>query len=424
MVAEMLLHEPAPVAIWGALWLATVPAMVVLASPAGVRNPGRALLDACAFLIGRPNRRPAAPEPAPSDFFATGPVSAGYALETVFSYPAFAAEVPVPAGAVTYAGPAVAAGVAVSAGVRGAISSGPVSLATAVSAMASSDSASVGIVRVVGASSAAGGEAVPSAAVPLAGVAAPSGAAAGGGLGAGGGGDAADRAYQNRVFADLAPVRPSLFCRFFQRAAARRAERLRRATEALKAVRYADEVRVAAEQAGYAADRWQENWEAASERVDASFRAWQSADSRLRRSREGTAFGTPFTGQTPAEYADRERHLHLAVRAAAERGELPTSAVADALTGRGGWNARLHPVEQELVIQRASATHLEAVWKRAVEAESAAWADAQTARRDWQSLCQESIVATAHATAVHHLLPTEPPTVAAPAHPAAVARVA
>jgi hypothetical protein len=131
------------------------------------------------------------------------------------------------------------------------------------------------------------------------------------------------------------------------------------------------------------------------------------------------------TWQSPAEYADRERFLHLAVRAAAERGELPTSAVADALTGRGGWEARLHPVDQELVIQRASAAHLEAVWKRAVEAEALAWHDAQVARRDWQSLCQESILAAAHAAAVQHLLPGEP--VLFPStvtHSAPVARVA
>ncbi len=183
-------------------------------------------------------------------------------------------------------------------------------------------------------------------------------------------------------------------------------------------------MRIAAESAGYTADRWQEHWESSAQRVDAAFHAWQAADSRVRRIQQAAAFHTPATEQSPAEYADRERFLHLAVRAAAERGELPISAVADALTGRGGWDARLHPVDQELVIQRASAAHLEAVWNRAVEAEAQAWHDAQASRRNWQSLCQEAILAESHASTVHHLLPPEPVTAPPAPHPAVLARIA
>ncbi|WIM97495.1 hypothetical protein ACTOB_001023 [Actinoplanes oblitus] len=377
MVAEMLLNEPAPVAIWGVLWLATVPAMMVLSSPAKLRNPGRALADAWAFLIGRPARpRAVAEAAAPVDFFAGDAVSAEFAVAAVRSYRTVAAE---EGAAFRYAVPAEPA----------AVSGNGV---PAVSAVSSDSDEAVSANRA---------EAVPDEAV------------------------SGDRPPAGSPVPEVpGTIRRSLFGRLFGRAAARREQRLRAEAGAVRTVRYAEEVRVAAERAGYAADRWQEHWEAAAERVDAAFRAWQAADSRVRRSRRAAAFGTPWTGHSPAEYADRERHLHLAVRAAAERGELPTSAVADALTGRGGWDARLHPVDQELVIQRASAAHLEAVWQRAVEAEHAAWRDAQAARRNWQSLCQEGILAAAHATAVRHLLPAEPVAAVVTGHPAPVARVA
>jgi hypothetical protein len=420
MVAEMLLHEPAPVAIWAVLWLATVPAMVVLASPAGVRNPGRALLDACTFLIGRPLRRRPVPEPAFADFFASDPASA-----TGISYTGFAAEIAdegnpcaatAPAGGVL-ATPATS--ISRAAPVP-AVAPGPASAATsadrapltnpfpAVSHPISADLSS----------------SVESISGRLDAVSAPAGAAADGAAPAG---PAADGEWADRRSpegADHEAGRRSRLGRLLYRAAKRREERLRREAEAIRSVRYADEVRIAAESAGYAADRWQEHWEAAAERVDATFRAWQAADSRARRSRQAAAFHTPVTEQSPAEYADRERFLHLAVRAAAERGELPTSAVADALTGRGGWDARLHPVDQELIIQRASAAHLEAVWNRAVEAEARAWHDCQTSRRNWQSLCQEAILAEAHAATVHHLLPPEPVTAPPASHPVVVAQIA
>jgi hypothetical protein len=457
MVAEMLLHEPAPVAIWVALWLATVPAMVVLASPAGVRNPGRALLDACTFLIGRWLRPPAVAEAGPAGFLRPGATSAKYAADAAFAYATFAAEAPageepfpyvdttsadaatpITAPVSTASTPAVGV---VSADVVSAVSrhfSSAAPLTDFVSADAalhaasfSADVAPAGPI-VASTATAVSADAAPLPAVPEA--AAPCTADAGGdissfagvsadaGSGEVGSGQAPSRTYG---FANRAPAQRSLLGRFLHRAARRRVEGLRRVTEAIRTVRYAEEVRLAAEQAGYAADCWQEHWETASERVDVAFRAWLAADSRVRRSRAATAFGTPATGQSPAEYADRERFLHLAVRAAAERGELPTSAVADALTGRGGWEARLHPVDQELVIQRASAAHLEAVWKRAVEAEALAWHDAQAARRSWQSLCQQSILAGAQAAAAHHLLPPEPILVPATiTHSAPVARVA
>ena len=59
IVADMLLTEPAPMAIWAALMVLTLPALVVLASPHNVRNPGRALIDTVGVLRRRAEQRDA-----------------------------------------------------------------------------------------------------------------------------------------------------------------------------------------------------------------------------------------------------------------------------------------------------------------------------------------------------------------------------
>ena len=196
---------------------------------------------------------------------------------------------------------------------------------------------------------------------------------------------------------------------FLRRRAERRdEERRQRSAEAAQEIRYAEEVRVAADQAGGAVRRWQEHWEAAGERVGATFEAWQAADARWARSRSAAPYGTPFTTQNPAEYAYRERFLHLVVSTAVERGELPAGAVADALNGREGWQPWLHPAEQEIAVQRASARYLEGLYRAAVLAERVAWHDVELARRSWDSLQREAAVAGARAEAARPLLVPEP----------------
>ncbi|BBH66371.1 hypothetical protein ACTI_30560 [Actinoplanes sp. OR16] len=193
---------------------------------------------------------------------------------------------------------------------------------------------------------------------------------------------------------------------FLRRRAERRdEERRQRLEEALHASRYAEEIQVAADQAGLAAQRWQGGWEDACERVDAAWREWQAADARRARSRATAAFGTPYTAKTPAEYAYRERFLHRAVEEATARGELPAEALADALSGRNGWDARLHPADQERVVQQVSADYLARLHERAAEAERAAWRDAARARRNRDSLVREAAIAEARAAAVEHLIP-------------------
>lgn len=199
---------------------------------------------------------------------------------------------------------------------------------------------------------------------------------------------------------------------FVSRYRERRRDRIaRRAAEVAQAVRYAQEVRVAATQAADAVDRWQAHWRAASDRVDAAWSAWRAADARWARARGTAAFGAPWTPRTPAEYVDRERFLHREVSAAVSAGELPATALDEVRTGHAGWDPTLHPVEQELAVRRACAAHLEREHARALAAERSVWHDAQLARRSRDSLLHEA------ASAESALLP--PPT----AHRAATARL-
>jgi len=181
----------------------------------------------------------------------------------------------------------------------------------------------------------------------------------------------------------------------------------RRRHEAVQAVRYAEEVRAAAGRAAHAAELWQDRWQQAEQQRAAAWTTLAAAEERLRRTRGAAAFGTPWTPQTPTEYAARERFLHQAVRAAAARGELPTAAVADALAGRAGWDPRLHPVEQELAVHRAAVAHLRARYELTADAEQTAWHDCQLAARTRQSLRAEAAQAEAAAAALRPLLPAD-----------------
>jgi len=185
----------------------------------------------------------------------------------------------------------------------------------------------------------------------------------------------------------------------------RRGETRRRLrAEALEAQRYAGEMRVAADQAGTAAHRWEQHRDQAATRAATAWQAWQDADSRLTRLRAATAWGNPWTAPTPAEYADRERYLHRALRAAADRGDLPAAAV----TGPG-WDARLHPFDQDVAIARAIVAHRRDDYHRAAAAEAAAAHDARLAARSRDSLRQEYVAAAVRAAEVHHLIPATRP---------------
>ncbi|WP_084261436.1 hypothetical protein [Micromonospora rifamycinica] len=166
-----------------------------------------------------------------------------------------------------------------------------------------------------------------------------------------------------------------------------RAEQLREHT------RYAEEVAVAAERAGTTADRLRAEWLTAQEEVESAWTALEGAEAHLRRLAAAAVMPLPHTGQTPAEYADRERWLHRAAVDAHRRGELSDAQLDDVFAHRAGWDPRRHPVEQELVLRRATRDHLAARHRTAVAREQAAWRAADLAGAAARSLRDEAFAA-------------------------------
>lgn len=203
-----------------------------------------------------------------------------------------------------------------------------------------------------------------------------------------------------------AMARPRRSAQEFVAALRGRGEEIRRrAAEAARAEQYAAEVRVAADRAEAGTRRWQELWEQSETDVHEAYRSWLDADARLRTATAAAAWGSSWSLRTPEEYAIRERFLHREVAAAVSRGDLPAEATADALAGRGGWDARLHPADQQLVIDRASAAWLRRRYDLAVAAERQSWHDVEMARRAGASLRRESRTATEHAASLSLAVP-------------------
>ncbi|MGK5680163.1 hypothetical protein [Actinoplanes sp. URMC 104] len=175
--------------------------------------------------------------------------------------------------------------------------------------------------------------------------------------------------------------------------------------EAVEAVRFAAEVRAAADRAGVAAGQWRQRWQDADAQQAADWQASLDADARLRDSRAAAAFRTPWSVPTCEEYAARERFLHQAVAGAVQRGDLPAAALADALAGRGGWDARLHPLEQQLIVHRAAADYRRRRYELSARAEQDAWRDAGAADRAARGLRRTAGEAATRAAELRHLLP-------------------
>ncbi|MEV0898947.1 hypothetical protein [Actinoplanes sp. NPDC049802] len=195
----------------------------------------------------------------------------------------------------------------------------------------------------------------------------------------------------------------------------RREDRARLHAEAVEARRYADVLLVVTARAISAADRWQRHWQQTEQDAAEAWQAWQDAEERLDRVRAAAAFRTPRTRRTAAEFADREKYLHQAAAAAVERGDLPATVLADLVAGEGGWNPRLHPVEQELVLHRGFAAVRRHLYQRAAAVEETAWHDAQLAAASRDSLRRETAAATTRAGARRHHI-QRPPTPSTP-HP-------
>ncbi|MFG1953103.1 hypothetical protein [Micromonospora sp. NPDC048830] len=180
---------------------------------------------------------------------------------------------------------------------------------------------------------------------------------------------------------------------------------LKEAAEERERRRYAGEVATAADRAATAARRLRDEWLAAQEEADSAWQAYEAAEADVHRLVTAAALPRPNTERTPAEYADRERYLHRAAREAHGRRELSAEQLADALAHRNGWDPRLHPVEQELVLRRAVRDHLRARQRAAREREQAAWRAAERAAVAARSLRDEALAATTPAPHEQSLLP-------------------
>ncbi|WP_204036878.1 hypothetical protein [Micromonospora qiuiae] len=156
--------------------------------------------------------------------------------------------------------------------------------------------------------------------------------------------------------------------------------------------RWAEEVAVAADRADATARRRRDEWIAAQDEAEQAWQAYEAAEANVRRLSDAAAMPLPQTPRTPAEYADRERWLHRAALNAYWRRELSVEQLSDVFAHRG-WDPRLHPVEQELMLRRAVRDHLFAQQRAAREREQAAWRAAELAGAAARSLREEMIAA-------------------------------
>ncbi|MGK5671388.1 hypothetical protein ACSNOB_00870 [Micromonospora sp. URMC 106] len=168
---------------------------------------------------------------------------------------------------------------------------------------------------------------------------------------------------------------------------------LERAEEQRERSRYAEEIAVAAERAGTTAARLRAEWLTAQEAVEAAWQAYEAAEADVRRLATAEAMPLPSTPRTPAEYAERERFLHRAALDAYWRKELSVEQLSDVFAHRNGWDPRLHPVEQELVLRRAVRDNLFARQQAARDREQAAWRAAERAAEAARSLRDEAFAA-------------------------------
>ncbi|GAA2704086.1 hypothetical protein ACFY2R_04110 [Micromonospora olivasterospora] len=161
--------------------------------------------------------------------------------------------------------------------------------------------------------------------------------------------------------------------------------------------RYAEEVAVAAAGAARTARRRRDAWLAAQEAVERAWQAYDAAETVARRFAGAGALPTPRTPRTPAEYAARERWLHHAATAAHVRGELSIGQLCDVFAGRGCWDPRRHPVEQEVLLARAVRDGRRAGYLAAADRERAAWRDAELAAEAARVLAAEASTAAERA---------------------------
>ena len=201
----------------------------------------------------------------------------------------------------------------------------------------------------------------------------------------------------------------------------RRSRRSRRRaapdTAVLELTRYASEVGVAADRAAETARRARAAWLSIQDESEAAWRSLDAADAESRRLERTVGLPTPHTPRTPTEYADRERYLHRAAMIACAHSELSVVELSRVLAHRGGWDPRLHPVEQEVLIRRAIRDGLRTAERAVADRERAAWREAELTASAAASLRAEALLAAERASALR-------PQAAATVRPAARVRPA
>ena len=161
-------------------------------------------------------------------------------------------------------------------------------------------------------------------------------------------------------------------------------------------LRYAGEVAVAADRAAVTAARLRADWERSQSDVDAAWSAYERADAEARRVAAASAFPLLRRRRAPGERAERERWLHRTATAACRRREISIGQLNDALAHRG-WDARQHPVAQEVALRNAVREHRFAGYRAAAARERAAWERAERAAAALRSLRMETLAAGARA---------------------------
>jgi len=164
--------------------------------------------------------------------------------------------------------------------------------------------------------------------------------------------------------------------------------------EAEESIRYAEEIVVAARGAAATAERRREQCQRAQGGVEAAWQSYQDADAALDRARRAAAYVTPAS--IPSE-AERARSLRRSAQAAHRRGDLCDIQLLDALTHRNGWDATLHPVEQEMALARAAVKHRFARYQKALDVEQEAWRASDIATAAVRSLRHEVTAAATRA---------------------------
>ncbi len=134
--------------------------------------------------------------------------------------------------------------------------------------------------------------------------------------------------------------------------------------------RYAEEVGVAAQRAAAMAGRRRDEWLAAQAQAEAAWRMFADADNAAGRLESASAYPVPSAEETPDDGA---RYLRRAAMSACSRRQMSALELSDVLAHRNGWDPSLHPVEQELVLQRAIRDGLLSTYRTAAARERDAW---------------------------------------------------